>query len=35
MMMIDNIGDRYMIFESQNNQFSINLWQMMIIDQDP
>ncbi len=29
--MIVIIWDRYMIFESQDNQFSKNLWQMMIM----
>jgi hypothetical protein len=33
--MIDNTEDRYIIFESEENQLSRNLWQMMIIDQDP
>ena len=29
------ISEIDMIFESQDNQISRNLWQMMIIDQDP
>ena len=32
--MIHNTEHRYMIFESQNKQFSKKIGQMMIIDQD-